>query len=69
MTQPEITQRRSAAFADLSEWFDLEPTDFRILAVPEGVELVARLHGTKARAAALRIINRHFPGVPVNFVP
>lgn len=67
MHQAEITRRRAAAFADLSEWFDIEQRDLRTAEANGCLVLIARVSGSKAQFTARWLINRHFPDVAVHF--
>jgi hypothetical protein len=67
MLKAEITQRRTAAFADLRRWFDVGPTDVRTTESDGELVVIARVPGANAQAMALRLLGAHFPGTPVRF--
>jgi len=69
MTQDEVRRRRSAAFAELSQWFDMMPADLRTVDSDGQLQVIARVAGAKARQAARRLLHEHFPGAPISFVP
>jgi hypothetical protein len=67
MTLIEIKQRRSAAVAELSEWFDPEKANFRADEAEGGLVVVARVSAPKARPIVASVIRRHFPNAEVQF--
>ncbi len=67
VTQDEIRQRRSAALAELSQWFDMMPGDLRTVDTDGQVRVIARVSGAKAQQTARRLLQEHFPGSPVSF--
>jgi len=69
MLKAEITERRTAAFADLCQWFDVGPMDVRTVDADGELVVIARVPGAKAQAMALRLLGTHFPGTPVRFEP
>ena len=69
MLQTEITERRFAAFAELSQWFDVAPADVRTADADGELVVIARVPGANAQAMALRLLGQHFPGTPVHFEP
>jgi hypothetical protein len=69
MLQTEVTQRRAAALADLTQWFDMEPADLRTANADGQLVVIARLPGSKARKTATRLLGQHFPSAPVRFEP
>jgi hypothetical protein len=67
MSQNEINQRRAAAFTDLSEWFDVSPSDLRAASIDGRLVVLLRIVGERARIAARSVLGQHFPGALVQF--
>jgi hypothetical protein len=67
MTSIEATQHRSAAVAELLEWFEPEQANFRADEADGHVVLIARVSAPKARPIVSRVLRRHFPDVDIRF--
>jgi hypothetical protein len=67
MTTIEATKHRSAAVAELLDWFEPEQANFRTDEADGNLILIARVSAPKARPIVTRVLRRHFPDVDVRF--
>jgi hypothetical protein len=67
MTLIEIKHRRSAAVAELSDWFDPEQANFRTAEADGQLVVIARVPAPKARPVVVNVLRRHFPDAAVQF--
>jgi hypothetical protein len=67
MTLIEIARHRSAAVAELLDWFEPEQANFRTDEADGQLVVIARVAFPRARPLVTRVLRRHFPEVAVQF--